>query len=463
MNRYFGDKKFYKRVLWVSVPIMLQNGITNLVGFLDNIMVGAIGDDPMSGVAIVNQLMFVFNLAIFGGLSGAGIFTAQYFGKGQHEGVRYTFRFKVITAVILLFLGYFTFLFFGGPLIEFFLHEGSETGNIELTRAYAREYLDVMLIGLIPFAISQVYSSTLRETGETVVPMIASIVAVIINLLLNLVLINGLLGFPALKVVGAAIATVISRFAEVIIIVLYTHIKHKKYVFIQKAYRSIYIPKHLCESIIKKGMPLMVNELLWASSVSVLLQCYSTRGLDAVAAVNIANTINNLFNVVFIALGCSISIIVGQMLGAGEMEKARDTDRKMIVFSVVVCLGIGLIMAATASLFPRLYNSEPLVRDMAASCIRIMAALMPFCAFTHAAYFTLRSGGKTIVTFIFDSCYMWGIVIPIAYILSRKTGLGLIALYACCQSLEIIKCFIGGILLKKGTWLQNIVKGEPAN
>jgi Na+-driven multidrug efflux pump len=158
-SRYFGDKAFYKTLMIIAVPMILQNGLTNLVSLLDNIMVGAVGTEQMSGVSIVNQLLFVFNLCIFGGLSGAGIYTAQFYGKNDQKGVQYTFRFKLMLAVVLLVAGTAVFACFGDQLISLYLHEGGDTGDIAATARYGADYLRVMLWGLLPFAVQQAFSS----------------------------------------------------------------------------------------------------------------------------------------------------------------------------------------------------------------------------------------------------------------------------------------------------------------
>ena len=168
IKRYFGDKNFYKSVFAVALPIMLQNGITQFVNLLDNIMVGQVGTEPMSGVAIVNQLLFVFNLCVFGAVSGAGIFTAQFHGKDNEEGVRQTFRFKFLFCVAFTLLGAGIFMLFDRQLIGLYLNEGSAEGDLALTLSFGKEYLWIMLIGLLPFAISQAYGSTMRETEKTV-------------------------------------------------------------------------------------------------------------------------------------------------------------------------------------------------------------------------------------------------------------------------------------------------------
>lgn len=460
MKKLIGDKQFYKMVLLVAVPIMIQNGITNFVGLLDNVMVGQVGTEQMSGVAIVNQLLFVYSLCIFGGLSGAGIFGAQFYGQDNQAGVRDIFRFKIWIGLLITVLGFFILGFFGEGLINTYLAGEANKENVAVALYYGKEYLWIMLVGIIPFCIVQIYSSTLRETGETIVPMIAGIIAVAVNLAFNYILIFGKFGVPAMGVAGAAVATVMSRFVECLIVVIWTHMHRERNIYIMGLYRSLRIPIWLVKKVVIKGTPLLMNEALWAAGMAMLLQCYSVRGLNVVAGMNISNTIANLFNIVFIALGSSVAIIVGQLLGAGKMEEARDTDTKLIAFSVASCIVIGILMIVIAPLFPKMYNTSDEVKGLAESFIIVAAVFMPQNAFLHAAYFTLRSGGKTVVTFFFDSVFAWVVSIPLAYVLSRYTQINIVFVYFCCQGIEIIKSIIGYILVKRGSWLQNIVSDD---
>ena len=186
-------------------------------------------------------------------------------------------------------------------------------------------------------------------------------------------------------------------------------------------------------------------------------QCYSLRGLESVAAMNISSTISNLFNIVFMAMGSAISIIVGQLLGAGKLEEAKETDTKLIAFSVFSCVILGGILILLAPFFPSLYNTTDTVKDLATRILRVSAVCIPLWSFMHATYFTLRTGGKTIITFLFDSVFLWVVSVPVGYCLSRYTGIPIVPLYLCCQMLDLIKCMIGFILVKKGVWVNNIV------
>ena len=458
IKKFVGDKAFYKMVLAVAVPIMVQNGISNFVGLLDNIMVGQTGTEQMSGVAIVNQLFFVYYLCIFGGLAGAGIFTAQYFGTKDYEGIKTTFRFKLWMGFIITLGAVAIFSFWGRDLIYTYLQGSNDGGDIELALEAGESYMRLMLIGFLPFMFLQVYAGILRECGETVIPMKAGIIAVLVNLLFNYILIYGHFGFPAMGVNGAAIATVISRFVEIGIVIVWTTMHREKCRYLDGVFSTLKVPMSLAVKYFITSIPLLLNETLWSTGFAFLTQCYSTRGLNVVAGSNIAGTINNLFNVVFFAMGDAIAIIVGQLLGAGEMEKARDTDNKIIAFGVFLGALSGLMAAAVSGIFPLIYKTNPEARHIATAFILVQALFTPQMAFLHNSYFTLRSGGRTMITFIFDSVFMWCISVPAAYMISRYTDVNAILMYAYVQALEISKVVVGFILVKRGTWMKNLVK-----
>lgn len=457
LKRMVGDKAFIKHTLTIAIPIMIQNGITNFVSLLDNIMVGRIGTEQMSGVAIANQLIMIYFLCIFGGVAGAGIFTAQYYGEGNDEGIRHTVRFKIWIGTAITIIAWVIFSLFGDSLIALYLKGSADGGDMVAALRYGKQYMQLIMLSFPAFMILQVYTSTLRECNETVVPMKAGIVAVIVNLSLNYVLIFGKLGFPRLGVAGAAIATITARYVEAGYVLIWSHLHRHIHTYIKGLYRTLLIPFKLFKKFFIKGLPLLVNETMWSGGMAMLSQSYSVRGLSVVAGLNIANTIYNVFSIVFIALGDAIAIIVGQLLGAGKLEEAKDADAKLILFSVLSCLGVAILMALIAPLFPSLYNTSEQAREVATQFILAQAIFMPQMAFIHATYFTLRSGGKTIVTFVFDSLYMWLISVPVAFLLSRYTSISAVYIFALVQIADWMKCIIGYALVRKGVWIQNIV------
>lgn len=453
---FIGDKAFYKRYIFLATPMIIQQAITNFVSFLDNIMVGQLGQESISAVATVNQLNFVFMLAVFGAASAGSIYGAQYFGKGDHEGHMYTFRFKLYATLFATFLGIILFMVWGENLISLFLTE-SEGASTELALSLGMKYLRIILIGLIPFAVNQAYATNIKETGQTVVPMVAGMTAVATNAILDYCLIFGFGPFPELGVEGAAIATVVARYIEATVVIIWAHTHRDLNKYLEGAYTGFGLPKDIFNKIIIKGAPLMLNEVLWAAGVSAVTQSYSVRGMNVLAALSISNTVGNLFNIVFIQLGACISIIVGQYLGAGELEEAKDADNKMIFFSVACCTVMAILMFLCGGLFPQIYNVDENIRHLATRFIAVAAIWMPFCSFSHCSYFTLRSGGKTLVTFLFDSVFTWVVMAPLAFILAHYTGLGIVAVYFFVQGTELIKNIMGFFMVKSNVWLVQMV------
>ena len=457
LKKFIGDKKFYRMVLTLVVPIVIQQGITNLVNLLDNVMVGGLGTESISAVAIVNQILMVFNMTIFGGLSGASIFGAQFFGKGDQDGMRHTFRVKLYFGVLTTLLAVALLVVRGEGFIDLFLRGESDGGDVALTLAEGMRYLKVMLWGLVPFMVVQVYAGTLRETGETVAPMVGSVIAIVLNLVLNYLLIFGHLGCPRMGVTGAAVATVISRYVEMVYILAHTHAHPEKYPFIQRLFSSLYVPGALVKKIVVTGLPLLLNEVLWSLGMTFINQSYSTRGLSAVAAINITATAWNLFCVIMFAMGNAVAILVGQRLGAGDKEGARDVDRKLIFLTVAAHVVMGLLLIACSGLIPLLYNVEPGVRQLTQRLLMVAGASLPIHAFIHVTYFTIRSGGKTVITFLFDCVYTWVVPVTLAYCLCHLTSLPIVGVYFCVQFIDIIKVVIGALMLRSDFWANNVV------
>ena len=204
----------------------------------------------------------------------------------------------------------------------------------------------------------------------------------------------------------------------------------------------------------------MVNEFFWATAVTLRNQSYSTCGLEVVAAQNIAVTFINLFSVVYLSLGSSIAIVVGNQLGAGEIEEAKDSDRKMIAFSVTSAAAVGLLLACVAPLFPLAYNTTDSVRSLATFMLVVNGLAMPFFSFAHAAYFTLRSGGRVGITFLFDSVYMWSVVVPVVAILANFTNISIHLLFIVGTVVEVLKGALGAICLKKINWARQLVPNK---
>ena len=458
LKKFIGDKAFYKYVIALTLPIMIQNGITHLVNMLDNIMVGSVGPVEMNGVTIANQLMFVFNLCIFGAVGGAGIFGAQYAGSKDNLGIAHTVRFKLLFCTLLAVAGIAVFYVWKEPLSLLYLQGEGDPAEAAASLEFSKQYIDIMLVGLIPFTLAQCYGSTLRETGQTASPMVAGLVAVLVNLVGNYILIFGHFGAPRLGVAGAAVATVLSRFVELGILAVWTHTHPDRNPYAPIIYRSMRIPMRLVGQIFLRGLPLMANEAAWSLGFVTINQQYSLRGQHVLGANNISGTFWNVFSVSFMAVGIAVGIILGQKLGAGDKEGARDYSRKLIALSVALSVVVGVVYAVCAQFIPYMYNTTDQIRRLATSLMVICACSMPIDAYAHAAYFTLRSGGQAFITFLFDSCFMWAINVPFVFLLINYTSLPIITVFILGQGINILKCVLGGWLVHKGAWIKTIVE-----
>lgn len=452
------NREIFGRALSLAVPMMIQNGITNAVSLVDNVMVGKLGTEAITAVSIAGQLIFVFSLAVFGGLSGPGIYGAQYYGQKNSEGFQSTVRIKHIIGLGVLVLGLLAFIFGGEFLIELYLKGESKDIDPVLTMELAKSYLGIMLWGLPPFVLTQIYAGSLRETGASLMPMAAGVVSVAVDVAGNYLLIYGKFGFPQLGVKGAAIATVLSRVVEMLIVISITFIRRKKHSFVIGLYKTMRIPRENAPKIIKKSLPIFFNEFLWAGGMAALTQCYSIRGLDVVAGLNISNALCNLLNVVFIALGNAVGILIGQTLGASRYKEAKNEAFSLMWFTGGVSFILTVILISIAGVFPNLYDTTDTVRNYATFFIVITALFFPLQGFLNALYFTLRSGGKTLVTFLFDSVFSWAVSVPMALLLCNLTSLPILAIFAIVQTADFIKVTIGYILIKKGVWISNLVE-----
>jgi Na+-driven multidrug efflux pump len=275
---------------------------------------------------------------------------------------------------------------------------------------------------------------------------------------LNYLLIFGGLGLPAMGVRGAALATVISRFVELAVVAGWAHLHTKILPCIKGLFRSLYIPGKLLGKMILKSTPLLCNEALYATGMGIISQCYSTCGLDVVSAVSIATTLNNLASVVTTAIGNTIGIIMGQMLGANRpKEELRAANSRLLALAVAAGAVFGLFLVAISGAFPQCYKASGEIRALATSLILIMAVVKPFLTFSSSCYYTMRAGGQIGITFLYDSGFMFAFTIPIAFCLSRFTDISILPLFLCCQLPDVCKCVLGFVMIKKERWMQRLI------
>lgn len=448
-KQFIGDRAFYKTLITVALPLVLQQLITTSVQLVDNVMVGRLGEEAIGSVSVVNQLYFVVILVTFGALGGAGIFTAQYFGSKDYEKLKQTFRFKLLVGLFLALLSFVIFSLFGETLIRLF------TDDMQTIQG-ALGYLNIVKWSAFPWILSVAIANTFRETGVTKPLLKISIVAILVNTGLNFILIFGLLGFPALGVIGAAIATLISRTVECLLTVIL--LSRKGSMFNTKLLDMFKIDRKILWGIILMALPLTINEALWSSGQTVFIHAYARRGLSALAAMNITGAISQLVFVTFGGIATAVAVMVGNTLGKNELDQARDNAKKLIFTSVLIAIAAGIFLFILSFFILDIYSVDFDTKRVAQFNIRINALFIPVYSFNVALYFTLRSGGDTKSTMLIDSGYMWVVPVPVAMILSYFTQLPITMMFLIVQSLDIPKMLFGLHRYKKEHWVKNLAK-----
>lgn len=443
----FKDKTFLSKFIKIALPVMLSGFVTFLVSFLDNIMVGTVSNEAVSGVYAANQVTYLYNLAIFGLLEGAGVFIQQFTGKKDYDRIRDCYRFKIISSFIFLLIIIPIIYIFGHHLVWQYCK--SDT-NRNLIFNEAMDYLRLIAISYIPFTIGYIYSTTYREMGLTKYAMYSSIVALVVNTILNLVFILGLKQGAK----GAAYATIISRICEMLFLIGLSRLK--KFLFFRNAFKPFKFEKGIVKKILSKSYLLFINEIGFALGNILQTLAFSQRD-GVLAAISVLTTISNIITILIQGLSVGIGVIVGQDLGQGDFVKARDDNKKLSFLGIYLSLFTGLILVATSFVLPNIFKEiDNEQKKIATKLIIIYGVLLFANCLSIIYYYTLKAGGRTLETLILDTGFMLVVYVPVSWILAMATNLNIIYIYLIVRGLDILKSVLGFILVKRGKWLQNL-------
>jgi len=441
------DKKFVKHFFIIAFPVMLQQLISFIVSLVDTLMVSGLTNEAVSAVYAVNQLSFFLFVAIGGLLAGAGIFVQQFFGSKDLKHLYQAHRLKLVAGVGFLLIVLPLAYLFGHYVIEFY---SLNNDNPQEILRLALEYMPVILLGFIPYIFTAAYSTTLRETGKTIEPMKAAIVAVIVNVVLNYVFIYML----EMGVRGAAIATTIARVLELVTLLLIC--EKSKFLEFKAIFVNFRIEKYLSRTIMKKSWPLLGNEILWAGGMILISLAYAQRS-NVLSALSIVSTMGNIFMIIFLGLSVGISVMVGNALGANQINEAKQSIKKLYSLGVMISLVFGVIMIALSPIIPQMFiNVSADQKQLATYLIIVYASFLWSFSLSTGVYMTLRAGGRSLLTFLLDGGTMWLIIVPLAWILASLTTWPLVYIYIAVQSVDILKCIIGLLLIRRGTWIKNL-------
>ncbi|MFV0479411.1 MAG: MATE family efflux transporter [Anaerorhabdus sp.] len=452
MSKYFGDKAFTKKVLYIAIPIMIQQLISGSVQLIDNLMVGTLGDFALGGVGAANRFYMIVQFGMLG-LSAAGtVFIAQYHGADNQKRMKESFRFVLVSLIMIAVFFLIIGLLIPQPIIHFFT-------SVPETMRLGISYLSISVFTFVPVAISMTISGSLRAIGNVKTPLYISSIAVITNTILNFCLIFGNFGFPALGVQGAAIATLIARVIEMVLFLIV--LKRENYPFKSKIQDIFQIPKVIRSKILTKAIPLVANEVGWSAGMATLFMLYSKGGSDIMAGYLVASTVSDLFFVLFGGMATASTVLIAQPLGANKLDEGRRNGYQLIGFSMMMSLFFASCMFLFSFAIPYLYTdiSSGAV-EFAGLMMKIQSIMFIFYMISTQNYFILRAGGDTISTFIFDSCFMWLINIPLVWGLTIFTDLPVYIIFICGQSVEFLKIALGTYLVRKEKWVHNLAHEE---
>lgn len=446
-KKFIGSKEFNKRVLVIAIPLMLQQLIATSVNLLDNLMIGQLGSDALAAVTAINRYFLIAIFASLGLMAAATVYIAQFYGAKEEENMKAAFRFGLISTMSVTLLFVIAAFVFDQQIISFFVKDEAILGH-------GLDYIHVAALTFVPNAIVMAVGGAMRSIGESKLPLIASVISVFTNAFFNYVLIYGHMGFPKLGVFGGALGTLIARFVELAFILYY--LKKGDFAFKTKLKDLFHIPAQLAKRIWVKALPLLMNEILWASGMALLLKLYATRGNDVISGYSIASSLADLFFTMNAGMSIASTILISQPLGANKLEEARQNAYNLIGFAVMLGAIFGVLMFIMSFAVPYMYSVSDESMHIALTFIRYQSFLFIVYVMNTTCYFILRAGGDTRSTLILDSLYMWTVNLSIVSFFTYFTSVNIISLFLIGQMTDVIKFAISYRFVKKERWVMNL-------
>lgn len=445
------DRMFLRQTLHIALPMTIQYGIVSLLNIMDVVLVQGLGDQAIAAVSLANQVNFIISLVIFGITSGATTFMAQYYGQGSDEGVRKSMALS-FALVFGLTLFYSTFVMaFPRFAMRIF------TSDMQLVELGA-QYLPVVAPTYLLSGVTLTYSSIMRCTGRAKLPMFASIIALSLNTLMNYLLIYGIGGFPKMGIMGAAVATLLSRGIETTIILLFDYVPQNRFKVKWQDFR--HIDKPFTIQFFQKTTPVILNETIWGVGTAGYSMIFGRIGTTAVAAMNIASTMDQLFSVLFRGMANAALVMLGNELGAGKITRAKLDAGRFCLWGFIFGILVGIIMSLLSHRFVHLLFGGVTAETAALSVhiIYIISAYIPLRAFMSIVIVgVLRSGGDTMYAFMLDTLPIYLISLPagiiFGIILGKPMELVLSVMYSYC----IIQSIFGIRRTLSYRWAKKIV------
>ena len=452
MKKYFGNKQFYKSVFMLIIPIMIQQLFISIAGYIDNIMINSFGGNALAynGVNAANRLMFVCNFLWLGVAATVSIFISQYYGANNESKASESLRLGLIMASIFGILSFIVCYFFGNTIVDMYVQDPT-------SRQYGYDYIQTIKHACIITSINMMIASGFRSVNKPKYALISAIIGILVNISLNYILIFGHFGFEAMGAKGAALATLLSRIVETIFNVIF--IFAPKQSFFKGLFKELHIDSYLVKDSLRRGIPLICNEILWSLGMVLLAMFYTWKNDIWYNAYGYSQNISDLFFIVFSGLGNGTGVFIGACLGRGDFEEAEREANYFKGLAIIMGITVGILMVITAPVITDLFNPTDEVRKITINFLRITGFFTGVYCYNSVCFFTLRSGGDSVRAFILDQSPTYFICLPLAIILgvnAKKWGIDVILIYIITHAGDVVKMFIANLFLKKKKWLRNL-------
>lgn len=438
------SKGFYSSLVAIAIPISLQALLQNFVNMLDTIMIGRLGSVEIAAVGLGNQIFFILNMILFGITSGGGVFIAQFWGKKDLAGIRKSLGLMTLIAFVVSFIFTIVCLLIPNQLIRLYSPDPQviQVGG---------DYLRFVCLSYVPTAISFSITLALRSTERVKLPLVCTSISLFTNLIANYLLIF----VAGLGVIGAAIATVISRIIELVILATWSY--SHKYEICGKLKELLGFNRYFIVKFLKIAFPVIINETFWGLGTSVYNAIFAHAGTNAFTAYSITGTISQLTWVFCMGFGNGIGVLIGKRIGEKKIDEAKTYAKRSMWFMPLIGAFVGVFLVPLSKLLPVFFNVDQEIIKTATAILMILIFVYPFNSFCmNWIVGVCRAGGDTVFSAVAEIVVLWCVAIPLGYVAAFVLHLPapMIYLFFCSES--IVKAIIGAIRVLSGKWLHEV-------